>query len=143
MSAEARATIDDKERQNQNPRNNSRQTLNNLNTSPVPTKSQKYNEGYKLGKELKKSRKRRKSRKGIPKKINLIVVSRRNSGAAGRGRGTEPATPSILFHTFPPIRGLKARTKSCNLSSLMSVSRMTAMKGVMVERVIIFKETKT
>ncbi|EFX78709.1 hypothetical protein DAPPUDRAFT_105070 [Daphnia pulex] len=66
--AEARATIDDIERQNQNPRNNSRQPLNNLNTSPVPTKSQKYNEGYKLWKELKKAEKEERAEKACQKK---------------------------------------------------------------------------
>lgn len=54
-----------------------------------------------MWKELKKQKKK-KEPKRHPKKINLMVVSRRNAGAAGRGRGTEPATPSILFHPFPP-----------------------------------------
>jgi hypothetical protein len=49
---------------------------------------------------------------------------------------------TILFHPFPPMRGFKAPAKSCYLSSFTSVSRMPAMKGVMVERVIIFQDLK-
>jgi hypothetical protein len=49
---------------------------------------------------------------------------------------------TILFHPFPPMRGFKEPAKSCYLSSFTSVSRMPAMKGVMVDRVIIFEDLK-